>query len=199
MTNTHRTVEVPLVPPVAGGTGGRGFGNIAWSSEHFGDDVTAWRRSSAPGVEYYFSWFDMDDNEHAVSRHLNVEQAYALAQRLLSAVESASRGPGSLPLVVKEPDAQAVSDAASVDSMLSAVVKAKKDTTQNTTSLKIHLVKALRWARFGDAGAREHDARLAAVLRLWTGYTGDASGLLLAKLVVEAWMSRNSNLGRTQS
>lgn len=193
MTNTHRTVEVPLVPPVAGGTGGRGFGNIAWSSEHFGDDVTAWRRSSAPGVEYYFSWFDMDDNEHAVSRHLNVEQAYALAQRLLSAVEFASRGPGSRPLVVKEPDAQAVSDAASVDAMLSAVVKAKQDTTQNTTSLKIYLVKTLRMARFtGAEGAREHDERLADVLHLWTGYTGVVSGLLLAKLVVEAWMDRNN-------
>lgn len=199
MTNTHRTVEVPLVLPVRGGSGGRGLGNVQWSRTEFGEDVVAWYRAGGPEVELSFPWFDMDDNAHAVSKHMTPAQAYALAQRLLSAVEATSHTPGSRPMETKPAVDQEVSDAAAIDSLLRDVVKSKQNKTQNTTSLKIHLIKTLRWSAFGDAGLRasEHDARLSAVLRLWDSWPGydlppgPIGGLRLAKLVVESWMERN--------
>jgi hypothetical protein len=155
----------------------------------FDEDVVAWYRGGGPEVELRFLWIDMDDYEHQVTKYMTPSEAYALAQRLLSAVESTSRAPGSHPIVPEAAAEQVISDAASVDLMLSAVVKSKPD----TSSLKIYLIKALRLARFtGAEGAREHDARLAEVFRLWTGDgPGDARGLYLSKLVVETWVVQN--------
>jgi hypothetical protein len=148
--------------------------------------------------------------EHVVTKYLNVEEAYALAQRLLSAVEFASRGTDMLSLVAKEPAvSEAVNDAYEIGSLLRTVLESNPD----TSAIKIYLIQAIRMHDFGDPSlsAEQRDARLRGVMLRWYGnahfrlpegelppHVEEASELMLAKLVAEAWMSRTPNPHRTR-
>jgi hypothetical protein len=199
MTNTHRTVEVPLVLPVHSSSGGRGLGNVSHVRVQFGEDVIARYRGGGPEVELEVSSPAANGYEHVVTKYLTPAEAYALAQRLLSAVEATSRTPGSLPLVVKEPAGQEIyEDATAIVTVLLDLDEFGEH--RDSGSKKIRMVKAVRQLDLG-VDYESRDDRLRAVLKLWgiTPRYDDRGGLRLVKLVVESWQARLVKVQRGES